>query len=77
MRAPLPVPPQRKLTDPLPNRAERRHPGSAKHRTNPSRLTLAVGFNRSSQRAPRRPSTPEDHARVEAAQAKRVRRGRA
>lgn len=74
MRTPLPVPPHRKLTDPLPNRAERRHP---RLRTKPSRPTLAQGFNRSSQRAPRKPSTPEDAARVEAAQAKRARKGRA
>ena len=77
MRTTVPVPPHRKPTDLLPNRAERRHPGSARHRTKPSRLTFAVGFNRSSQRTPRKPSTPEDHARIEAAQAKRARKGRA
>lgn len=36
-----------------------------------------AGFNRSSQRPARKPTTPEDVARVEAAQAKRARKGRA
>jgi len=77
MRALLPLPPGRKPTDLLPNRAERRHPRDPKRRTKPSRITLAAGFNRSSQRTPRKPATPEDVARVEAAQTKRARKGRA
>ena len=77
MRATLPLPPGRKPTDLLPNRAERRHPRDPKRRTKPSRITLAASFNRSSQRPARKPTTPEDVARVKAAQAKRARKGMA
>lgn len=36
-----------------------------------------AGFNRSTQRTQREPATPGDVARVEAAKAKRARKGRA